>query len=171
MHSCSLTSHSHPAEMSSPQGSRAKGKAHWQLYVRFLVMLTTFKYMVVEFNFSWLSSLGGWSLYMDPLHLNLKVQYTLKVEPRCTTDPAVDQMAQDFSPERRYDDCMLNMEQMKMILMQRHHFTNINCIKYCTIRSHWENKSNNESMSVLTKTCHVHSSNFSKQYEENYVKM
>lgn len=62
--------------------------------------------MVVELNFSWLCGLGGWSLYMDPLHLHLKVQYTLKVEPRCTTGPAVDQMTQDFSPKRRCDYCM-----------------------------------------------------------------
>lgn len=37
---------------------------------------------------------------MDPLHLQLKVQYTLKVEPRCTTGPALDQMAQDLSPKQ-----------------------------------------------------------------------
>lgn len=103
---CSLVSHSHPAEMSSPQGSRAAGQVHWQLYVRFLVMLTAFKYIVVELYFLWLCSVGGWSLYMDPLHLHLKVQYTWKLEPRCTTGPAVDQMAQDFSPERRNDDCV-----------------------------------------------------------------
>lgn len=40
---------------------------------------------------------------MDPLHLHANVQYTLKLEPRCTTGPALDQMEQDFSPERRND--------------------------------------------------------------------
>lgn len=42
-------------------------------------------------------------MYMDPLHLHVKVQYTLKLEPSCTTGPALDQMEQDFSPERRND--------------------------------------------------------------------
>lgn len=92
--------------MSSPQGSSLGGQLHWQLYVLFFVMFTTLKYMVVEFSSMWFCSVGGWSLYMDPLHLQLKVQYTWKLEPRCTTGPELDQMEQDFSPENRHSDLL-----------------------------------------------------------------
>lgn len=61
-------------------------------------MFTTLKYIVVELKSSCACSVVGSSQYMDPLHLQLKVQYTVKLEPRCTTDPAVDLMSQDFSP-------------------------------------------------------------------------
>lgn len=88
----------YPAAKSIPHGSRAGGHLHWQLYVRFLVMFTTLKYMVVKLNSLCVCSVGGWSLYMDPLHWHLKVQYTSKLEPRCTVFPALDHMVQDFSP-------------------------------------------------------------------------
>lgn len=73
-------SHSHPALMSSPQGSCAgqlqglELQSHLQLYVLSLVMFTTSTYMMVEFSSLWLCSVGGWSLSMDLLHLQLKVQ-------------------------------------------------------------------------------------------------
>lgn len=47
---------------------------------------------------------GGWLLAMDPLHTQLKVQDTLKLEPRGTMDPALDEMVQDVSPGGRNDD-------------------------------------------------------------------
>lgn len=103
---CSFMSYSHPAEMSSPQGSSIGGweHLHSQLKVLFFVMFTTLKCIVVELNCMCFCGVGGWSLYMDLLHSQLKVQYTLKLEPRCTTGPLLDQMTHDFSPKSRNDD-------------------------------------------------------------------
>lgn len=37
-------------------------------------MFATLMYTVVALKTSWGFGVGGWSLYMDPLHLHLKVQ-------------------------------------------------------------------------------------------------
>lgn len=57
--------------------------------------------MVVEFNSMWLCGFGGWPLCMYPLHLQLKLQYTVKLVSLCTTDPTLDQMVQYLSPKSR----------------------------------------------------------------------
>lgn len=67
----------------------------------FLVMFVTFTNTVVELNSWCLCSLRGWSLYMAPVHLHLKVQYTWKLEPICTTGLELNQMEQDFMPGSR----------------------------------------------------------------------
>lgn len=76
--------------------------------------------MVVKLNFMlrcsvlWCVS-GSW-LYMDPVHLYLKKQYTLKVEPLFTTGPSEDQTVQLPSPESRNDPYMLNQHSIIFLL-------------------------------------------------------
>lgn len=55
--------------------------------------------MVVEFSASCFCFVGPWPLYMEPVHIRLKMQNTSKLEPSCTTDSVLDLMTQDLSPK------------------------------------------------------------------------